>query len=716
MTKDQKVLDRRDFIKKSVFAGGGIVLGVNWMSSCATDSAGSYVAKALPSNWMDFNAYVKIGETGLVTIYSANPEIGQNIKTSMPMIVAEELDVDWRDVLVEQTGLNTEWYTRQVAGGSQSIRQGWESLRKAGASVREMLIKAAAQNWSIAEDKCRTENGIVYGPNNQQATYGELAAQASEFDVPEEPILKDPTDFKIIGKSQTNVDLLNIITGKPLFGIDTKKEGMVYACALRPPSFGKTLKRFDASETLQVNGVTDVFQFGDKVAVIASNTWAAMKGKKALVAEWEDGKNMESSTDHSNQLSDYIVRKADVARREVGDIEVAFSEADEVFERTYEAPFLPHNCLEPMNFYADVKKDSAYFLGPIQTPEWQIGRLVGLLGIDKENIKIDMTRMGGGFGRRLYGDFVMESAEISQKLGKPVQIVFSREDDMTAGTYRPASMYRFKVGIKNGEMSAYHLTEACFNGQMFGQMPSNFPCGAITNYRVDSHQLSSNITTGAWRAPYANFLAFAEQSFLDELAFKLGKDPVEYRIELLQKVIDDPQADELSYEPERLKGVIQLAAEKAGWTKNGENKNLGFCAYYSHNTYVAEVGHVSLNNGTPQLDKITCAVDCGIVINPTGAINQVKGGIIDGIGHAMYGDFSFENGTPQSENFHQYRLIRMSEAPEIDVHFVESTIDPTGLGEPTLPPAGAAVANAIAAATGKRFYKQPFVKELDILG
>jgi isoquinoline 1-oxidoreductase beta subunit len=708
--------NRRNFLKGTAIAGGGLVLGFNWAGCKGDPSVPLRVMKAIPTEWIDFNAFLKIGETGLVTIMSPNPEIGQNIKTSMPMIVAEELDVDFFDVVVEQAGLNTEWYTRQVAGGSQSIRQGWESLRKAGATARHMLVEAAAKRWNVDAKNLTTSKGIITNATGETLTYGELAKEASAIEVPENPTLKDPKDFKIIGKSQKNVDVEKIITGQPLFGIDTVKEGMVYGSVLRPPAFGSTLVGYDDTKAKAVNGVIDVIKFGDKVGVIASNTWAAMKGKKALVAEWKLGEKVEDTKYHNEQLSSHLSKKAKEARRTDGDVDKAFSGADEIFEKSYAAPFLPHNCLEPMNCYAEVTADKAYILGPIQTPEWQLNNLSAQLEMDKENITIELTRMGGGFGRRLYGDFVAEVAELSKLSKKPVQLLFTREDDMTAGTYRPASQYRFKVALKGGKIDAYHLTEACFNGEMFGQMPSNFPCGAVENYRVDSHKLETNISTGAWRAPYANFLAYAEQAFFDELASHLKKDPVAFRIEMLERAKNNPTGEELSYDPERLIGVIKLAAEKANWGQNEDGKYKGFCAYFSHNTYVAEVGHVSMKDGSPVVDKITCAVDCGIVVNPKAALNQIEGGIIDGIGHAMYGDFEFVEGASQANNFHQFRLIRMPEAPEINVHFVESNIDPTGLGEPTLPPAGGAIANAMAAATGKRMYSQPFVKHFDVKG
>ncbi len=704
--------DRRNFLKVLSVAGGGMLVGFN-IVGCKSDTVPKEIMKAFPKEWISFDAFVKIGETGLVTILSPNPEIGQNIKTSMPMIIAEELDVAWKDVVVEQAPLNTEWYTRQVAGGSQSIRKGWDSLRKAGATVRHMLVEAATKKWECTASDCTTKDGIITHTDGRTLGYGDLASEASKLTVPEKVTLKDPKDFRIIGQSKKNVDLEGILTGKSLFGMDYKEEGMAYAVALRPPAFGQVLESVDDTEARKVNGVTDVIKFGDKVAVLATNTWTAMKGKKALKAVWAQKEKAESSAYHSKTLVEHLQKKSKKPRRVDGNVDKAFAESDEIIDRTYEAPFLPHACMEPMNFFADVTAEGARMVGPIQTPEWTQSRIAKLLEIDKEKVSIAMTRMGGGFGRRLYGDFALEAAEISSLAKKPVKLVFSREDDMLAGTYRPASAYRFKVGIKDGEITAYHLTEACFNGEMFGTMPGNFPCGAIPNYRVDCHKIESNITTGAWRAPYANFLAFAEQAFLDELAQKLGKDAVQLRLELLEKTKTQPVGEEHNYEVDKYAGVIKRAAEVADWGKAKSGVHQGFCAYFSHNTYVAEVAEVEMENDVPVVKKIICVVDCGIVINPIAAINQIEGGIVDGIGHAMYGDFRFEDGQTQSTNYHQYRLIRMSETPEIEVHFIESTNDPTGLGEPTLPPAGGAVANALFAATKKRFYRQPFLSVLN---
>ncbi|MEZ4946114.1 MAG: molybdopterin cofactor-binding domain-containing protein [Cyclobacteriaceae bacterium] len=701
--------NRRSFLKASIAGGGGLMLSFSWLAACSPSEA----TKAMPSAWFDLNAYLSIADNGEVTIMSPNPEVGQNVKTSMPMIIAEELDVKWENVIVKQAPLNSVSFTRQVAGGSQSIRQGWQSLRMAGATAREMLKNAAAKQWNVSAADCTTAEGFVMH-GSDKLSYGEVATMAAGMAVPEEVKLKDPSTYKIIGTDRGNVDIDGIITGQPLFGLDTRKEGMQYAVVLRPPAFGLKLKSFDDAEARKVNGVSDVIQFGSKVAVLAKSTWAAMKGQRALKAEWEKDTMLESTSYHDKTMRALLDKKAAEPKRSDGNAKAQFASADKVFEKVYEAPFLPHNAMEPMNFYANVTAEKAEFIGPIQTPERTRSQIAELLGRPESEVTIDMTRMGGGFGRRLYGDFALEAAEVSKIAKTPVMVVFSREDDMTAGTYRPASKYKFKAAIKDGNMVAYHLVGAGVN-MGNSTRENNFPASTLDHYLVESHNLESNITTGAWRAPITNFLAYAEQSFFDELASELGKDPVQFRLDLFARAKENP-VGELQYDVDKSVGVIKLAAEKSNWGNAPEGVYQGFSTYYSHNTYVAEVAEVVMQGNTPVVKRVVCAIDCGIVVNPVAAINQVQGGVIDGIGHAMYGDFSFENGQPQTKNFDKYRLIRMKEAPEVEVHFVKSTNDPTGLGEPALPPAGGAIANAIAKATGKRFYKQPFIKEQIILG
>ncbi|MEX0360536.1 MAG: molybdopterin cofactor-binding domain-containing protein, partial [Allomuricauda sp.] len=686
---------RRAFMRTSSLAGGGMLIGFNLFQACKPKAEPPVDLSLL--NYNDFNAFIKIADNGAVTIYSPNPEIGQGVKTSMPMIIAEELDVAWKDVYVEQGILDTENYQRQVAGGSQSIRFGWDALRQTGATAKQMLVNAAAARWGVDATECTVSEGVITNAAGETLGYGDVVNEAALLEVPEEVDLKDPKDYKIMGKSATNVDIDKITTGKPLFGLDYKAEGMVYAALVRPPAFGKKLVSYDDSKAKSMPGVIDVVKIGekvrsllaedpsfgskisssDKIAVIAETTWQAFKAKDAIEAVWEDDTTVESTEDHDKKLTALLDGNEFNTMRSDGDVKKAFAEADEILERTYESPFLPHNCLEPMNFFADVTDEKVHLAGPIQTPAWKAGLVAKMLGREEKDVLLEMTRMGGGFGRRLFGDFVIEAAEVSDAIRKPVKVVFTREDDMGIGVYRPAIKYRIKAGIKDGKITAYHLKEAAINDGMYGLIPNFFPAGAIENYQVDSAAYDSNITTGAWRAPYTNFLASAEQSFFDELAELMEVDKIQMRLDLLDKV--DAEADErIEYSPERMKEVIKVAVEKSGWGTKPSHVYQGFVNYYCHNSHVAEVADVEIENGEPVVKKITCVVDCGIVVNPTGAANQAEGGVIDGVGHSMYGDFTFDGGKGHAQNFDKYRLIRMREVPEVETHFIKNELSPTG--------------------------------------
>jgi isoquinoline 1-oxidoreductase beta subunit len=706
-TSNKINFSRRSFLQTSALASGGMLIGFNLFTACKEDVKPPVDLSLLDYN--DFNAFIKISDEGKVTIFSPNPEIGQGVKTSMPMLIAEELDVAWDDVNVVQGVLDTKNYSRQVAGGSQSLRQGWEPLRQTGATARQMLVNAAAAKWGIFASECKTNNGVITNTNGDKLGYGDVVKEAALLEVPENVTLKDPKDFTIIGQGKSNVDIDEIVTGKPLYGLDYKKEGMLYASVMRPPAFGQKLVSFDDAGAKNVNGVTEVIRFGDKIAVLATNTWSAIKGKKALKAEWNQDSKAESTSFHNKKLLEILNGNTFETRRKDGNVKKAFAEADIVLERIYEAPFLPHNCMEPMNFFAHVTTDKIELVGPIQTPAGTAARVAKMLGRDANEVTLEMTRTGGGFGRRLYGDFALEAAEVSHLAKKPVKVVFSREDDMTDGIYRPASKYKIAASIKDGKLTGYHLKEAAINSNMYGLIPNFFPAGAVENYQVDTGNYKSNITTGAWRAPYTNFLASAEQCFFDELAETMQVDRVQLHKELLQNVKGNTD-DRIQYSPERLEGVLDLVVEKSNWGNVPNGVYQGLSVYYCHNTHVAEVADIEMENGFPVVKKVTCAVDCGIVVNPLGAKNQVVGGIIDGIGHMMYGELNFEGGVPQSQNFNTYQLIRMPQTPYVDVHFVKNEIAPTGLGEPALPPVGAAVANAIYAATGQRLLKQPYMK------
>ncbi|MDA9773475.1 molybdopterin-dependent oxidoreductase [Saprospiraceae bacterium] len=704
--KDVNKIQRRDFLKVNGLIGAGLVLGFN-LYSCK----GSEEIRKPASEWTDINAYLTIADNGEITIFSPNPEIGQGVKTSMPMLIAEELDADWNDVIVKQAPYDDVKYFRQVAGGSQSIRKGWTALRTAGATARDLLIGAAAVKWGIEKLDCSTENGYVIGPDKQKLSYGELAASAATLEIPTDVKLKDPKDFKIIGQSKKNVDLSGIVKGESLFGMDFYREGMVYANVLKGP-FGATVKKIDDTAARAIEGVLDVFEITGGVAIVAKDTWTSFKGKKALVVEWQQKDPNVNSDYFDAELKKLLNKQSSNPKRNDGDVAKAFAEADEIVERVYEAPFLAHNTMAPMNFFADVTVDKVECVGPIQTPAWTQGKIAKLLDVDPTIVHIDMTRMGGGFGRRLYGDFATEACEISQKISKPVKVVYQREDDMQGGIYRPASKYKFKAAIKDKQVTGYELVGVSVNDGN-AVRANNFPAGAIDNYRIVAHELKSEITVGAWRAPVTNFLAYAEQSFMDELAVACNLDPVEFRLNLLDKALANSKSStdtQLDYEPLKFKGVIEDVVKHSNFGK--ADKHQGLSAYYSHNTYVAEVADINKEDPS-RIEKIHCSIDCGIVVNPEGAINQAQGGVVDGMGHAMYGELTLKDGMSVQANFDQFRIIRMPEVPDVDIHFIKSNNDPTGLGEPTLPPAGGAVANAFFQATGRRIYKQPFIKELE---
>ena len=747
MTVLKTKFGRRSFLKTSALAGGGLMVSFSWL---ANNVLAAKPNEEVPDAWYELNGFLKINSNGKVTIMSPNPEIGQNVKTSMPMIVAEELDVDWADVVVEQAPLNTDIFVRQLAGGSQSIRQGWTSLRMAGATAKHLLKEAAAKEWGVPGFEITLKKGqISHKGTGKKAGYGEMAAKAVDMPVPDEVLLKEFKDFNIIRTPTKNVDGPSIVTGKPLFGLDTKREGMLIATLVTPPAFGMKLKSFDASKAKQMPGIVDVFSFksyeddypkqwsdvsafDELIAIVGNSTWEVFQARKELDAIWQvageykekhAGRGgdvdeqvvpgrLENSADHMQAMIEKGSKSATEQRKD-GNPDEAFAKAAKIIERTYTAPFLAHNTLEPMNFFAHVTEDKAELVGPIQTPEYMEKSAAARLGMELDQVDIQMTRMGGGFGRRLYGHFLVEAAVISQKMKKPIQLVYDRETDMTFGCYRPAYHAYYKAGLdENNNLIAFHVRA--------GGIPSNplfanrFPAGAVDNYLAESWEINSNVTTGAWRAPRSNFMAGVEQSFLDEVAEAAGKDPIDFRIDLFKRAIDKPVGENNDYDAERYAGVLEMVREKSGWDTNKPNVYRGVSAYYCHNSYVANVLEMTMQNGKPVIDKVYAAVDCGLVVNPLAATNMIEGGTVDGIGHCMYSYLTIKDGVAQQKNFHDYQLIRHYQAPKaIEVHFVDSDVHPTGLGEPPLPSIQGAVANALYKATGKRHYHQPFMVQLE---
>lgn len=749
MTKVKTNMDRRSFLKASALAGGGLMLSFSWLAGCKPTPE---EVLAMPKEWFELNNYIKIGENGAITLFSPNPEFGSNVKTSMPMILADELDADWKNVFVEQADFYPERYDRQFTGGSQGIRQGWKPLRTAGATARILLVNAAAQTWNVPAEEITTEAGTIHHtPSNKKAGYGEMASLAATLPVPEEVKLKEIKDFKIIGSSKKNVDGLKIVTGQPLFAIDHKVEGMLHSAIVHPPAFGLKLKSFDDSAVRSMPGIKDVFSvrvfnddyernyfdvatFPEMLAIVGNSTWEVLQAKKAIKVEWENapessftvagfGGNkskatipagLENSTDHKAKMAEFSKKPGNILRRD-GDPEAQFKKAAKVLERTYSAPFLAHNTMEPMNSFADVSGGKAVVYGPTQAPESIMATLVQALGIPKEKIQINLARMGGGFGRRAYSHHMVEAALISQKVNAPVKMIYTREDDMTSGVYRPHYTATYRAALdENNNLLAFHVKAGGIPETPIA--PNRFPAGAVDHYLAEGWQIESNITIGAFRAPRSNFIASAEQSFLDELAEEMGKDPIEFRLELLKRAETNPVGENNEYEPARYAGVLELVREKSNWNAPKSGIHRGVSAYFCHNSYVAEVLDIRMQDNKPIVENVIAAVDCGIVINPESAANMGEGAIVDGIGNAFFGEMTFKEGVPDKNNFDKYRMIRHSETPKaIEVHFVKNDIDPTGLGEPLFPPVFAALANSLYKATGRRFYDQPFLSGLETL-
>jgi isoquinoline 1-oxidoreductase beta subunit len=743
MTVTKSTIDRRSFLKVSALAGGGMMLSFVWLTGCKPSPKEML---ELPKEWFELNSYIKIGENGVVTLFSANPEFGSNVKTSMPMILADELDVDWKNVIVEQADFYPERFSRQFTGGSQGIRQGWKPLRTAGSTARQMLVNAAAQTWNVSASEITTQAGVLFHKaSGKQAGYGEMASITAKLEVPKDVLLKEIKDFKVIGNSKKNVDGKSIVTGKPLFGMDFQREGMLIAMIAHPP-FGMQVKSVDDAEARSMPGIKDIFimdtlrddyerngfdttTFTKLVVVVGNTTWEVLNAKKTLKIEWENiqtkkvivqgwtGKQevtipsgLESTEGHKVRMAEMSKKKANILRKD-GDVDAAFKKAAKTLERTYYAPYLAHNTMEPVNCFAHVTTDGAEIYGPTQAPEFIMRTLVAHLGLPKEKIKIKLARMGGGFGLRAYSHHMLEAALISQKVNAPIKMVYTREDDMTYGIYRPTYTATYRAALdKDNNLIAFHVKG--------GGIPEHavhanrFPAGAVDNYLAEGWQLDSNITIGAFRAPRSNFIAGAEQSFLDELAELAGKDPIDFRLELFDRAKKNPVGKDNDYDVDRYAGVLKLVREKAKWGDASNTTSRGVAAYFCHNTYVAEVVDLTIENNKPVVQNVVAAVDCGIVVNPDAAKNMGEGGIVDGIGNALFGELTFVDGVPEKNNFHQYRIIRQKEAPKaIEIHFVKNEYDPTGLGEPLFPPVFAAVANALYKAKGKRYYQQPFLKE-----
>jgi isoquinoline 1-oxidoreductase beta subunit len=715
---------RRDFLKASAAAGGGFML--SFALPGFGPLTGEAEAEGAPAT---LNAYVRVAPDNAVTIMSKNPEIGQGIKTMLPMLIAEELDVDWKQVRTEQAVLDPAHYGRQFAGGSMATPLNWDPMRKIGAAARQMLVTAAAQRWKVAASECETASGHVHHrPSGRTASYGALATAAAKLPVPDldSVKLKDPKDYKIIGHSVPGVDSPRVVKGEPLFGIDTDVPGMLYAVFQKCPVFGGKVASANLDEIKKLPGVrhafvveggTDLTGLMPGVAIVADSWWRADKARKQLKVTWNEGPTSQQSSDGFAQRAAELGPKTpEVSLRNDGNVSAALQGAAHVVEASYSYPFIAHATLEPMNCTAHVQGAKAEIWAPTQNPEPGRKLVAQTLGLDEKNIAVHMTRVGGGFGRRLANDYMVEAAWISKVAGVPVKLVWNRADDIQHDFYRPGGWHFLKGGLDaNGKLVAWQQHFISFGrGGKFVRSADlsgdTYPAGRVPNLSMGASLMPLGVPTGPLRAPGDNALAFVFQSFIDEMAHTAGKDPLQFQIDLLGKDELLPGKGE-GFNTGRARGVLEKVREVSGWGKRKlpERTGLGVAFYYSHLGYFAEVVEAAVaNDGQIKINKVWAAGDIGShVINPTAAVNITQGGILDGFAEALHQKITIEKGRVKEANFDTFELLRMSQAAPIEVHFVTTKNSPTGLGEPPLPAAIPALCNAIFAATGKRIRSLP---------
>jgi isoquinoline 1-oxidoreductase beta subunit len=718
-------LDRRSFLRLSALASGGLVLGFYLKS--AGSAAAEEIAKLPGLVDGDFapSAFIRIAPDGTVTIYSARPEIGQGIKTSLPMIVAEEMDVDWKKVKVVSAPVDAE-FGNQSAGGSMSTPTSYMKMRQIGATARTMMIAAAADIWGVPVSECYADDGVVHHRDSGKTlAYGDLVAKAATMPLPDPAsvALKDANDFKLLGSRIGGVDNPLVVTGKPLFGIDQKLPGMVYAVYTKCPVFGGKVVSANLAHVKGLRGVKDAFIINKTtsgltgllpgVAIVADSTWSAISARKQLEVKWDEGPHAADS------WSGYADQAAQMAQgtglkevRRDGDPEAALASAAKVVESTYSYPFIAHLNLEPQNCTVAIDGDQVKVLVPSQNPGKARQEVAKYLGVPDDNVEVIATRIGGGFGRRLDVDYAVEAAAIAQLAGAPVKLTWTREDDIAHDHFRPGGFHFMKGGVDaQGKLSVWTTKHIAFGR---GLTPDDLPGRFLSNYLLQTGTISNSVPMGAWRAPGDNTFAWVMGSFLDELAHAGGRDMVDFSLELFgdRKMVPASGARGAPFNAERIRGVIKVAAEKSGWgatLPRGQGMGLGF--YFSHLGYVAEVASVTVSKtGDLKVDKVVAAVDVGSqIINMSGAENQVQGSIIDGLGAAWYQSLTIENGRMVQTNLQDYPMIRLPDSPKkLEIHFVKTNYSPTGLGEPALPSIAPAVSNAVFAATGKRIRELPF--------
>jgi len=729
-------LNRRAFLKVTALAGGGLLVATYF-----DPLTGLAQAPAAPMPRFVPNAFVKITADGVVTIMAKNPEIGQGIKTSLPMIIAEELDVTWAEVRIEQADLDESRYGQQLAGGSTATPTNYDPLRRVGASVRQMLVAAAAQQWNVPAEELSTSAGtVVHRASNRSLTYGQLAAAAAALPPPDMAAvrLKPAAEFKIIGKPTRNIDNPRIVTGQPVFSIDFTLPGMLWAVYQKSPVYGGKVATANLDEIKKlpgvrhafiVEGTADLTGLMPGVAIVADSWWQAQSARRRLQVTWNDPpatlqQGSEAWTRRAVELSTQAPANP---LRSDGTVDQALQGAAKVVEGGYSYPFLSHAPLEPQNCVARYQDGKLEFWAPSQAPGRAPAVLSGALKVAPENITIHLMRVGGGFGRRLTHDFMAEAGAIAKEIGVPVKVLWTREDDMGHDHYRPAGFHFLKGGLdQSGALVAWRNHFVTFGeGTTYPTAanlnPAEFPATFAPHLGVYASVMPLGVPTGLMRAPATNAYSWVFQSFIDELAHAAGKDPLQFRLDILALPRVNPAnprpantaAGEV--EPARVRGVLELVREKSGWgTRRLPNgRALGVAFQFAHRGYVAVVTDVSVASGTRvKVHKVWVAADIGgQIVNPTMAVNQVQGSVIEGLSSAMSWEITIERGRALQTNFHQYQAVRMAQAPpEIQVDFVVTNNPPTGLGEPALPPTIGAVCNAIFAATGKRIRSLPLTK------